>query len=157
MGHPGQWKTIELISREYWWPGITEFVKAYIKGCASCQTTKIRPPVQVPLKPNEILQGIWETITINFITDLPTSQGYDSILTVVDRHSKAVSHSLPLPQDNHSRTNEPVAHRQHLEENWGSHSHYIRSRTTICSTSNTGVLEKTQDQTEIIYSLPPAN
>ena len=29
MGHPGQWKTIELITREYWWPGITEFVKAY--------------------------------------------------------------------------------------------------------------------------------
>jgi len=41
MGHPGQWKTIELISHEYWWPGITKFVKAYIRGCATCQTTKI--------------------------------------------------------------------------------------------------------------------
>ena len=41
MGYLGQWKTIKLISREYWWPGITEFVKAYIKGCATCQTTKI--------------------------------------------------------------------------------------------------------------------
>jgi len=58
MGHPGQWKTIELITQEYWWPGITEFVKVYIKGCAVCQTTKIRPPVKVPLKPNEIPQGI---------------------------------------------------------------------------------------------------
>jgi hypothetical protein len=27
---------------------------------------------------------------MNFITDLPTSKGYDSILTVVDRHSKAI-------------------------------------------------------------------
>jgi len=90
MGHPGQWKTIELISREFWWPGITEFVKAYIQGCATCQTTKIHPPVKVPLKPNEIPQGIWETITMDFIIDLPLSQGYDSILTVVDRHSKAV-------------------------------------------------------------------
>ena len=41
MGHPGQWKTIELLSREYWWPGIIEFVKAYIQECAICQTTKI--------------------------------------------------------------------------------------------------------------------
>ena len=90
MGHLGQWKTIELITREYWWPGITEFVKSYIKGCAICQTTKIRPPVKVPLKPNEIPQGIWDTITMDFITDLPTSKGYDSILTVVDRHSKAI-------------------------------------------------------------------
>src|SRR5882672_9563944 len=90
MGHPGEWKTIELITREYWWPGITEFVKAFVKGCAICQTTKARPPTRVPLHPNEVPKGIWETITMDFITDLPTSLGYDSILTVVDRHSKAV-------------------------------------------------------------------
>ena len=89
MGHPGEWKTLELITREYWWPGITEFVKEYIKGCATCQMTKIRPPVKVPLKPTEVPNGVWETITMDFITDLPVSQGYDSILTVVDRHSKA--------------------------------------------------------------------
>jgi hypothetical protein len=57
MGHPGQWKTLELITQEYYWPGMTEFVKAYIKGCATCQTTKIRPPVKVPLKPTEIPEG----------------------------------------------------------------------------------------------------
>jgi hypothetical protein len=90
MGHPGQWKTLELITREYHWLGMTEFVKQYIQGCAICQTTKIRPPVKVPLKPNEVPDGIWETITMDFITDLPKSQGYDSIFTVVDRHSKAI-------------------------------------------------------------------
>src|SRR5579863_3060181 len=67
-----------------------EFVKAYIKGCATCQTTKTGPPEKVPLKPNEIPEGIWETITMDFITDLPTSKGYGSILTVVDCHSKAI-------------------------------------------------------------------
>jgi hypothetical protein len=90
MGHPGQWKTLELITREYYWPGMMEFVKAYIKGCATCQTTKIRLPVKVPLKPNEIPEGLWEMITMDFITDLPTSKGYDSILIVVNRHSKAI-------------------------------------------------------------------
>ena len=90
MGHPGEWKTIELITRDFWWPGITTFVKAYIKGCATCQTTKIKPPIKVPLKPNKVPLGIWETITMDFITDLPVSNGYDSIFTVVDRHSKAV-------------------------------------------------------------------
>ena len=90
MGHPGQWKTFELITREYYWPGMTEFIKSYIKGCATCQTTKIRPPVKVSLKPNEIPKGPWETITMDFITDLPTSKGFDSILTVVDQHSKAI-------------------------------------------------------------------
>jgi len=90
MGHLGQWKTIELITQEYWWPGIIEFVKAYIKGCAVCQTTKIKLPVKVPLKPNKIPQGIWDTITMDFITDLPTLKGYDSILTIIDHYSKAI-------------------------------------------------------------------
>jgi len=90
MGHPGQWKTVKLITQEYWWPRIMEFVKAYIKGCATCQTTKIKPPVKVPLKPNEIPLGIWETITMDFIVDLPVSNGYDSILTIINCHSKAI-------------------------------------------------------------------
>jgi len=90
MGHSGEWKTIELITRDFWWPGIMTFIKAYIKGCTTCQTMKIKPPVKVPLKPNKIPQGIWETITIDFIMDLPVSNGYDLILTVIDWHSKAV-------------------------------------------------------------------
>jgi hypothetical protein len=90
MGHLGEWKMIELIIRDFWWLGIMTFVKVYIKGCATCQTTKIKPPVKVPLQPNEVPQGIWETITMDFITDLPISNGYDAILTVVDQHSKAV-------------------------------------------------------------------
>ena len=40
-GHPGQWKTYELVSREFWWPGISTFVKSYVDGCATCQATKI--------------------------------------------------------------------------------------------------------------------
>jgi hypothetical protein len=45
---------------------------------------KIKPPVKVPLKPNKIPQGIWEAITMDFITDLLVSNGYDLIFTVVD-------------------------------------------------------------------------
>ena len=33
---------------------------------------------------------MWEIITMDFITDLPTSKGYDSLLVVVDHLSKAV-------------------------------------------------------------------
>jgi len=32
-GHPGQWKILELITRNYWWPGITMQVKNYVSGC----------------------------------------------------------------------------------------------------------------------------
>ena len=38
--HSDQWKTYELVSRNYWWPGITTFVKKYIMGCDICQQMK---------------------------------------------------------------------------------------------------------------------
>jgi hypothetical protein len=28
IGHPGRWKTYELVSREFWWPGMSTFVKS---------------------------------------------------------------------------------------------------------------------------------
>ena len=32
-GHGGQWKTVELVTRNYWWPGMTKEVKRYMEGC----------------------------------------------------------------------------------------------------------------------------
>jgi hypothetical protein len=89
MGHPGRWKTYELISREFWWPGLSQFVHNYVDGCATCQSTKIRPKTRIPLKPNQVPMEIWKIITMDFVTDLPASNGFDSMFVVVDRFSKA--------------------------------------------------------------------
>ena len=32
-GHGGQWKMVELVTRNYWWPGVTKEVKRYVEGC----------------------------------------------------------------------------------------------------------------------------
>ena len=36
-GHPGRHKTHELITRNYWWPKIQDFVRKYVEGCEVCQ------------------------------------------------------------------------------------------------------------------------
>jgi hypothetical protein len=36
-GHPGEQKTLELVTRNYWWPGITVFIKKYVETCNACQ------------------------------------------------------------------------------------------------------------------------
>ena len=36
-GHPGIFKMIELITRNYWWPQIKHDVEQYMRGCESCQ------------------------------------------------------------------------------------------------------------------------
>jgi transposase InsO family protein len=89
VGHLGCWKTFEIISRDYWWPRMSTFIKEYVDGCAVCQSTKTCPRTQVPLRPNQIPTDIWGIITMDFITDLPLSKGYDSLFVVVDHLSKA--------------------------------------------------------------------
>ena len=88
-GHPGQLKTQELVQQDYWWPGLATFVKNYVKGCILCQQHKINwhptnPPLQLVPVENPWLFFL---ITMDFITDLLVSDGFDSIMVMVDHGS----------------------------------------------------------------------
>jgi len=39
-GHGGQWKMVELVTRNFWWPGVTKEVKRYVEGYNTCQQNK---------------------------------------------------------------------------------------------------------------------
>ena len=39
-GHGGQWKTTELVTRNFWWPGVSREVKQYVEGCDAYQRNK---------------------------------------------------------------------------------------------------------------------
>ena len=94
-GHPGRWKTLELVSRNYWWPGMSRYVAAYIKGCDRCNRTKIFPAKPFgKLTPTQIPTENWQTISVDLITGLPESQDYNAIMVVVDRLSKLL-HAMP--------------------------------------------------------------
>ena len=36
VGYGGRWKTVELVTRNYWWPGVTRDVGKYMEGCDLC-------------------------------------------------------------------------------------------------------------------------
>jgi hypothetical protein len=91
MGHPGHFKTLEIVQRNFWWPGMSIFVKSYVDGCAICQETKnITHPTKLPLQPTELADKPFQFITIDFIIKLPESQGFDLILMIVDQHTQTV-------------------------------------------------------------------
>jgi len=88
-GHGGRWKTTELISRNYWWPGVTKEVGRYVEGCNACQRYKNQSEAPAgKLMPNMIPEKPWSHISADFITKLPLAQGYDAILVICDRFSK---------------------------------------------------------------------
>ena len=39
-GHYGVAKTFELISRDYYWPGLRRSIRKYIRGCDVCSRAK---------------------------------------------------------------------------------------------------------------------
>jgi len=38
--HRERWKMLELVTRNYWWPGITRDMGRYVEGCNLCQRMK---------------------------------------------------------------------------------------------------------------------
>ena len=84
-GYRGQWKMVELVTRNFWWLGVTKEVKRYVEGCDSCQRNKnCTKQLAGKLMPNSIPEKPWAHISADFITKLPLAQGYNSILVVVD-------------------------------------------------------------------------
>ena len=64
-------------------------MKQYVEECNQCQRMKNR--VEMPagkLRSNKISERLWQYILVDFITKLPVSKGYDSILVVYDRFLK---------------------------------------------------------------------
>src|SRR5258708_25447206 len=54
-GHPGRWKTLELVSRNYWWPGLSRYIAKFIAGCNACNRMKTFPMQKVgKLIPNKV-------------------------------------------------------------------------------------------------------
>ena len=94
-GHPGVHRTVELLQRNYYWPNMRLEVGQYIRNCYGCQRSKApRDKYNGLLKPLPIPLQRWTDISMDFITGLPISEGYNAILTVIDTLSKE-RHYIP--------------------------------------------------------------
>ena len=85
-GHPGILKTCQLVSSEFWWLGLASYVCSYVKGCASCQQHKVNmhpsKPLLLPIPSTSSCP--FQQISCDLIMDLPLSNGFDTLLVVVD-------------------------------------------------------------------------
>jgi transposase InsO family protein len=97
-GHFGQDKTLELLTRHFYWPKMEEWVGDYVRSCDTCQRNKSpRHAKYGLLHPLELAYSPWQSISMDFITQLPKSEGNTSVWVIVDRFSK-MAHFIPLTE-----------------------------------------------------------
>jgi hypothetical protein len=94
-GHQGTRKTLERISRSYYFPGIRKTVKEVVASCDTCIRNKAarHAPYGQMRSPSTPSQP-WKSIALDFVVKLPlskeqwTGREYDSILVITDRLTK---------------------------------------------------------------------
>jgi len=95
-GHAGITKTKKQLQKLFWWPTMLADVIQFVKQCPSCQVNK--SSTQKPaghLRPLPVPEHTWQTVTMDFIMQLPeTSKGHTALLVVVDKLSK-MTHLIP--------------------------------------------------------------
>lgn len=90
--------TIHFTQNRFWWPTLNTDITQYVKQCRTCNMHK--PSHQLPaglLRPLPLPQRPWSHIAIDFITVFQSSNNCTTILTIIDRFSKACR-LLPLPK-----------------------------------------------------------
>jgi hypothetical protein len=74
--HPGREGLYAILARQYYWPGMGDNVRQFVRNCDSCAANKAwRTRRQGFLKPLPIPDRVWSEISIDFIVDLPESEG----------------------------------------------------------------------------------
>ena len=95
-GHLGKDKTVEQVTRRFYWPRMYEEIGQYVSSCDSCQRNKpsnqstpgLSLPLPIPDRP-------WQQVSLDLITQLPRSRrGHDAIVVFVDKLTKMV-HYVP--------------------------------------------------------------
>ena len=74
---------------------MSHYISKYVKTCDLHLCTKVQwhPPIG-ELSPLPTPESHWDTISVDYIVELPGSHGYNMIMNVVDLVSK-VSHFIP--------------------------------------------------------------
>ena len=87
-GHPGHNRMVRLLSARFHLKNLAQGVAKYLKNCPVCCELARHtgpPPLLCPLP---VPDSPWRDISVDFVRPLPTSDGFNMIMVVVDRLTK---------------------------------------------------------------------
>ena len=89
-GHPGIQKCYDAIRKHFYWNRMYKQIEEYVRSCAVCQKNKPAVAPQQMIRPLDVPPRRMSEVSMDFVSGLPTSEGFDQITVVVDRLTKKV-------------------------------------------------------------------
>lgn len=88
-GHSGVKAPCERLELHFYWPGMRQQVIQWLTSCETCQHCKTEKiPLSGLFQPLAVPTGAWSHVSLDFVEQLPKSEGKDTIMVVVDRFTK---------------------------------------------------------------------
>lgn len=102
LGYEGYRKTYDRIIVSYYRPKLAAYIKDYIMRCPKCMVNKTArtnlPGSLLPIDATGTLLGAFKCIKMDFIVQLPKSEGFDAIMVIIDKFTE-YSILIPMTSD----------------------------------------------------------
>ena len=87
LGHPGVHRTRQMVSQKFVWPAVNSDAARWARECIDCQRSKVTRHVVPPIGEFEVPSRRFAHLNVDLVS-LPVSNGYNHLLTVVDRFTR---------------------------------------------------------------------
>ena len=118
--HLGSTRTLQLLQRYYWWPGMEQCTKWWVRRCLKCQARKTpRQTVRWPTLSLPLPNGPGEVVSCDYFGPLPlTPRGNLHMLAYSDRFSRHIA-LYPVSAANFTAAGTANIFVNHYIPSWG--------------------------------------
>ena len=88
LSHPGTRATVKIMKARFVWHGNAKDVRAWARGCVTCQAAKVHRHNKALLQKFEMATARFGHVHVDLVGPLPASKGHTHLLTVVDRFTR---------------------------------------------------------------------
>ena len=96
LSHSGPRPTQKAILSRFVWHGLKKDVRQWCKECHSCQASKIHRHISTPLKERSPPDRRFESVHVDIVGPLPSSEGMTYLFTIIDRFTRWPE-VIPMP------------------------------------------------------------
>ena len=88
-------RTLKKLRQKFFWKWRANDIRDFVNSCLICQTEKSdRALSKGQLQNPELPVRNWQEVSIDFVTDLPVVNYFDSIMTVINKATR-MTHLIP--------------------------------------------------------------